>query len=98
MHVHTIGRFTPKEGKADEFREIFREAAAKSKAEANCVGLEIFETISEPKEFAIHSAWASMEAFEEHAEMPHTQHFIEIGEKLLTHPIKVMRLNRIEPK
>ena len=92
---HFIVRFTPKEGRADDFRRIMVETAVHSRAEADCVGLEMFESLREPKEFSLHSVWTSEDAFEHHATLPHTERFIEASRELLTHEIKGMRLRKV---
>ena len=96
MLFHFVVRFTPLEGKAKAFRQIMIETAGFSRQEPDCVSLEMFETIREPKEFSLHSVWTSEEAFEVHAGLPHTERFIEASKELLAHEIKGMRLSKIE--
>ena len=71
------------------------ETAIHSRAEADCLSIDMFESIHEPKEFSLHSVWTSEDAFMVHADLPHTLRFIEASEALLTHEIKGMRLTQI---
>ena len=92
---HFIVRFTPKEGRADAFRQIMIDTAVISRQEPACLGSDLFESIHEPKEFSLHSVWVDEDAFELHASLPHTERFIEASKELLTHEIKGLRLRKI---
>ncbi len=94
-HFHFIVRFTPKPGKADAFRELILETNIESRKEDACLGVDIFESIHEPKEFSIHSIWADEAAFEFHAIQPHAERLIAAARELLTHEIKGLRLMKI---
>jgi quinol monooxygenase YgiN len=79
----------------DRFREELLRVNGPSREETGCIRIDVFETIREPVEFAIHSEWIDEAAFELHSSLPHTVRFIAAAEKLLTHPIKGLRMSQI---
>jgi quinol monooxygenase YgiN len=44
--------------------------------------------VRDPDEFYIHSRWKDLAAFEHHAKLPHTVHFVDTLGPLLDHPFK----------
>lgn len=66
-----------------------------SRAEPGCIDFRILESLREPHVFYIHSQWADEEAFEVHAEMPHTLRFLAAAEQLLVHPVSGVRSHEI---
>ena len=95
MSVHFLVQFEPKSGREMAFREELLRVVGPSRAEAGCVGMRLFEVIREPLVFAIHSEWVDEAAFELHAGLPHTVHFLGVAEELLTHPVKGLRSREI---
>jgi quinol monooxygenase YgiN len=79
----------------DRFREELLRVNGPSREETGCIRIDVFETIREPVEFAIHSEWIDEAAFELHSSLPHTVRFIAAAEKLLTHPVKGLRMSQI---
>jgi len=77
------------------FREELLRVNGPSREEPGCIRIDVFESVREPVEFAIYSEWVDEAAFDLHAALPHTVAFIAAGEKLLTHPIKGLRLRQI---
>jgi len=77
------------------FREELLRVNGPSTQEAGCLRLDLFETIREPVEFAIHSEWVDEAAFELHATLPHTVRFVAAAEKLLDHPVQGLRMHQI---
>ena len=95
MSFHVILHFHPKPGMADAFREHVLLVNSPSRQEPGCIRIDVFETVREPVEFAIHSEWVDEAAFELHASLPHTVRFLEPAERLLTHPVQGTRLRQI---
>jgi quinol monooxygenase YgiN len=95
LSFHVILRFEPQPGKAAAFREQLLAVNGPSRAEPGCRRIEVFETVREPLEFAIHSEWLDEAAFELHVTLPHTVRFLAMAETLLTHQVKGMRLHQI---
>jgi quinol monooxygenase YgiN len=92
---HFIVRFQPLPGMEAAFREEVLRVNKPSREEPGCLRIDVFESVREPIEFAIYSEWADEAAFDLHAALPHTVAFIAAAEKLLTHPIKGLRLRQI---
>jgi len=63
--------------------------------EQGCLHVNAFQSVGSPATFAIHSEWASEEAFEIHTKLAHTVHFVAEAERLLTHRIKGDRLTHL---
>jgi len=82
-------------GKATEFREALLRVVEATKTEGGCLSIHAFESLSEPFDFAIHSEWRDENAFEVHAQMPHTIRFVEAARQLLAHPIEGLRSRQI---
>ncbi len=89
--MHFIVRFEPLPGKATEFREELLRVVEPSRAEAGCLGIQLFESLREPFLFAIHSKWVDQAAFELHTRLPHTVRFLAAAKELLTHPVEGLR-------
>src|ERR1051325_5285115 len=88
MPVHFISRFQPKPGCEAAFREELLRVVVPSRSEPGCISIHVFASLREPREFGIHSEWIDAGAFEVHAGLPHTIHFVAAAQELLTHPIR----------
>jgi gamma-glutamylcyclotransferase (GGCT)/AIG2-like uncharacterized protein YtfP/quinol monooxygenase YgiN len=77
------------------FREELLRVIGPSRDEVGCLRIDVFETIRELVEFAIHSEWVDEAAFELHTRLPHTTRFITAAEKLLGHPVQGLRMHQI---
>jgi len=97
VSFHFIVRLEPVTGKESAFREEVSRVIAVTRTEAGCLAVQAFESVREPRLFAIHSEWTDEAAFERHVDLPHTVRFIEASRTLLTHPIEGMRLQEISP-
>lgn len=95
MSVHFIVRFEPLPGKETEFRAELLRVLEPSRAESGCLAIHVFESLREPLRFAIHSEWVDENAFEVHAQLPHTVRFVAAAKELLTHPIDGLRSRQI---
>lgn len=95
MSLHFLVRFEPKPGKEAEFREALMRVNGPSREEPGCISIEVFESIREPRVFAIHSEWVDEAAFEVHAKLPHTLEFLATARELLTHPVQGVRTTKI---
>ncbi len=96
MSFHFIVQFEPAQGQETAFRQELLRVSEPSRAEPGCLRMEIFESVREPRVFAIHSEWADEAAFELHAAMPHTVRFLAVAEKLLRHEVRGLRLAKID--
>ena len=95
MSVHFIVTFEPRPGKEAAFRQELLRVNGPSREEPGCIYLHVFESLRQPTYFAIHSEWVDENAFEQHAQLPHTMRFVEAAKDLLTHPIQGLRSRHI---
>src|SRR5207253_6351374 len=93
--LHVFVRFEPLPGKDTGFREELLRVVEPSLAEIGCVAMHAFESLREPRVFAIHSEWVDEAAFGLHARLPHTVRFLAAAERLLTHPVEGLRTRQI---
>ena len=93
--MHVFLRFHPQPGKETRFRDELLKVNEPSRAEPGCIAIEVFESLREPIEFAIHSVWVDEAAFERHAGLPHTVRFLQAAEELLTHAVQGLRTHQI---
>jgi quinol monooxygenase YgiN len=90
MEVFVFARLHALPGKQWEVHQAMFEVQGPTRIEPGCLGYGAFRSVRDPDEFCIHSRWRDLEAFERHAELPHTVRFVETVEPLLDHPFKVM--------
>jgi quinol monooxygenase YgiN len=95
LPFHFIVRFQTLPGMEAALREELLRVNEPSRDEIGCLRIDVFETIREPLEFAIHSEWIDEAAFELHTTLPHTTRFVAAAEKLLNHRIQGLRLHQI---
>jgi quinol monooxygenase YgiN len=95
MEICIFGRFHAKPGCEDAVMETMLAGLAPTRAEPGCVSSNVFRGTRDPQTFFIHSRWKDEAAFEIHAEMPHTVHFLERMETLIDHPFDIKRTQRI---
>ena len=63
--------------------------------EPGCIRIHAFHSIRDGRLFYIHSKWKDEEAFENHAQLPHTVRFLTRMETLIDHAFEVNRTERI---
>jgi quinol monooxygenase YgiN len=90
MEVFVFARLHALPGKQREVHQAMFEVQEPTRIEPGCLGYGAFRSVRDPDEFCVHSRWRDLEAFERHAELPHTVRFVETVEPLLDHPFKVI--------
>lgn len=96
MSFHFIVQFEPRLDAEAAFRLELERVAQTSRRERGCVRMDVFATVRPPTVFAIHSEWVDERAFDDHATLPHTRHFMDVTSALLTHPVHGLRLTRVD--
>jgi quinol monooxygenase YgiN len=89
-----FGRFHARPGHEEVVADAFREATPFTRREPECLSVEVFRSIRDPRLFYVHSRWKDEAAFEHHATLPHTVRLIETVEPLIDHPLDVARTAR----
>jgi quinol monooxygenase YgiN len=91
MELYIFGRFHARAGNEAAVAEVINDVLVPTRAEAACISVHAFRSIRDTRLFFIHSRWVSEEAFDIHANLPHTVRFIERVEPLIDHPLDVTR-------
>jgi quinol monooxygenase YgiN len=95
VSFHFLVRFDPPGDRAAEFREALLAVMEPARGEPGCIDIRSFESVREPRSFAIHSEWVDEAAFEIHSGLPHTKRFVAVAEELMGHPIQGLRSRQI---
>ena len=90
-----FARFHAREGSELAIAAAMRAMLPPVRAEPGCLGIEVFQSTSDPRHFYLHSRWVDEAAFDEHAKLPHTKRFIEAIEPLIDHALEVARVRRL---
>ena len=96
MQLDAIVRFHAREGQEESIEAAMREAASAVRAESGCLGIEYFRSTRDSRLFYIHSSWLSEAAFEIHANLPLTLHFLDLVTPAIDHELHVVRLSRLD--
>lgn len=89
MELFIFGRFHSRSGHESAVEDALRNLP--SREETGCVSIHAFRSIRDPHLFYIHSRWTDEAAFENHASLPHTLHFIAMVDPLIDHALDVTR-------
>ena len=95
MEQYVFVRLHAREGEERAVEEALREVTEPSRAEPGCLSFHIFRSMRDPRLFYIHSRWVDAAAFQLHAELPHTVHFLKRVDALLDQPRDVTRTEMI---
>ena len=66
-----------------------------SSEDPGCSSIAAVRSTRDLQLFYVHSRWKDEEAFEIHAAMPHTLHFLERVAPLIDHPLDIARAERV---
>jgi quinol monooxygenase YgiN len=91
VDLFIFARFHARAGHESAVEEALRDVVKPSREEAGCLGIQAFRSTRDPRLFYIHSRWVDEAAFENHAGLPHTVHFVERVQTLIDHPLEVTR-------
>ena len=96
MQLFVFVRLHAGDGQESRVWEELTRIVGPSRQEPGCISMGVFRSIRDPRLFYIHSVWADETAFDAHATMPHTAHFIEAVDRLLDQPREVTRTERMD--
>jgi len=96
MELFIFARFHARPGNERAVAQALHNVLAPSREEPDCLSIHAFCSTRDPQLFYIHSHWRDEAAFDYHATLPHTIHFIQTVESLLDHPLDITRAERIE--
>jgi quinol monooxygenase YgiN len=89
-------RLHARDGEETAVVQALREVAGPSREEPGCLSFQTFRSMRDSRLFFIHSRWVDADAFQKHAELPHTVRFLERVDALLDQPRDVTRTEMIE--
>ncbi len=95
METYVFVRLHAREGEEKNVEEAMRDVAAPTREEAGCLSFQTFRSMRDPRLFFIHSRWVDADAFQKHAELPHTVRFLERVDAFLDQPRDVTRTEMI---
>jgi quinol monooxygenase YgiN len=88
-------RLHAREGEETAVEEALRDVTGPSRKEPGCLSFHIFRSTRDRRLFYIHSRWVNEDAFQLHAELPHTVRFLKRVDALLDQPRDVTRTEMI---
>jgi quinol monooxygenase YgiN len=91
MPLVVFARFHARQGNEEAVANLMRQQIVPVRAEPGCLAIEAFQSTRDPRLFYFHSRWIDESAFDLHAVLPHTVHFLERIQPLIDHPLDVAR-------
>ena len=95
MELFIFARFHARTGMEAAVDEALHAVLAPTREEPGCLDVHAFRALRDPQLFFIHSRWKDEAAFERHAGLPHTVHFLERVESLIDHTHDIVRTEQI---
>jgi quinol monooxygenase YgiN len=95
MELFFFAKFSVRRECEPAAEQALRNVLAPSRAEPGCLDIHAYRSTTDPRLFYIHSHWIDESAFDLHARLPHTVHFIEQMESLIDHPFDMTRTELI---
>jgi quinol monooxygenase YgiN len=94
--LYVFARFHAKAGLERRVEQEIVKVLAPTREEPDCLGVNMFRSLRDNRLFYIHSKWLNEDAFDHHAELPHTKSFVDTVATLIDHPLDVVRTMRLE--
>jgi len=91
VELFIFARFHSQEAKEGKLEEAIRTILAPTSKEPGCISIHAFRSTRDARLFYVHARWRDEAAFEKHIRLPHTKLFVETVERLIDHPLDVMR-------
>ncbi len=95
MQLTIIARFHAREGQQEAVVVALREQVGAVRNEPGCLEIAAYASIQNSHLFWIHARWADEAAFDIHAGLPRTIHFVQRMELLIDHPFDASRTQAI---
>ncbi|HYM68172.1 MAG TPA: antibiotic biosynthesis monooxygenase family protein [bacterium] len=89
-------RLHAREGREAAIEGALREVLGPSRDEPGCLAIQAFRATQDLRLFYIHSRWVNEAAFDHHAALAHTVHFIQRVAVLIDHTLVVTRATPID--
>lgn len=95
MELFIFARFHALEGLEAAVEAALCEQVRAVRVEPGCLAIAAYRSVRDPRLFWIHSRWIDASAFETHAELAHTERFVERMQQLIDHPFDATRTHLI---
>ena len=95
MELCIFARFHARPGNEEAVSKAMLDGMIPTKEEPGCLAIHHFRSVRDPQLFFIFSRWKDVEAFERHAELPHTVRFLEVVEPLIDNAFDIHRTEQI---
>ena len=95
--ITTIARLKAKPGAEARLEEALKSLIEPTRAEGGCIDYTMHRDLEEPGAYYFYDNWRSQEDLDAHFQMPHMMRIIEIAPDVLAEPLKLIRLETIEP-
>ena len=95
MELFIFARLHARPGNEATIDEALHEVLAPTRLEPGCLAANAFRALRDPQLFFIHSRWRDEAAFERHAGLSHTVHFLERVQPLIDHAHDIVRTEQI---
>jgi quinol monooxygenase YgiN len=95
MPLYIFARFDPLPGKQAPLLEELTRVVQPTREEPGCLEIQVYESYDRSAYF-IHSKWTDEEAFEAHADLPHTTRFLAVIKHLISNPFQAVRTRIVE--
>ena len=95
MELVIFARFHARPGQEQTLAKVLRGQVRPVSCEPGCIGIGVYASTRDERLFFIHSRWVDDAAFEAHATLSSTLHFVETAEGLIDHPFDVSRTRKI---
>jgi len=92
--ITVFARFHALPGCEARVETAIRQSVAGSRLEPGCQLIQGFRSLRDARLFFIHSRWRDEDAFDLHATLPHTVHFLATVQPLIDHSLDVTRSAR----
>jgi quinol monooxygenase YgiN len=89
--LYVFARFHAKAGSERGVEQAIVKVLKLTRKEPGCLGVNVFRSVRDGRLFYIHSKWENEAAFDWHAEQSYTEAFIDAVERLIDHPLDVVR-------
>lgn len=86
-----------KEGKREELKSALQALISPTRQEDGCLDYALFQLQDSPDVFYMRESWKGQEALDAHIALPHFQAFVQQMDSLLAEPLRLVRLNAVEP-
>lgn len=95
MELDLFVRLHARPGRRDELFRAMLEVRGPTRAEPGCLDYQVFHSVRDPDEYCIHSRWRDRAAFERHANLPHTVHFLATIREVTDNPFHASLTERV---